>query len=463
GDIEIEIGKSKARQGSGTHMCSPGISYTDIVKRPHIHDRQNQEGNRRGDQFNAELRMAALDDYDVRPMGGRLMLIRAPGEVNLANMESGLVGKLARWFDTVHVWSKLDSGGELVVIKAATKARTQLDVARFAVLTPVLHYISLTVRLAVDEDKFPIFITEEGRAICEKVGSIVYASMGSSEDSSEALFSLLALLSMVPESVGDDFAAGKLSAIALPQEYNTKLQNPLLAINDLADVIREEPLRNDGFESGKTEWRWKFRDDKDRMDGGETSIIEGVEVENSRLDMDPNNADLGDPETLWAATEKALGLPADSQLQLDNRRDGSISIGPCFLFGPKDKVGEQLLVEPTPNKPPGAAPTSIYSQPKVAKLQGRRTRKKMMKEILQLHLSKKGTRSYKKKKKYVRVKHGKDGSGHEIGRISSGESVRGSQIQNRNRILRDNLHKLELGAPITSSTHIWEFLSQLGI
>ncbi|GAB4846393.1 hypothetical protein Ancab_025398 [Ancistrocladus abbreviatus] len=176
----------------------------------------------------AELRKAGLDDYDVRPMGGRLMLIKPPGEVNLANMELRQIRKLARWFDSVWAWSKSDVGIEELC---------GLDA-----------WVSLFIR---DKDKFPSFIAEERMAIYEKIGSIVYAGTGSSEESSEASFPYLALLSVVPESigddsVGDDLVAGKLLVAILPWESNTEVQNPLLAINDLADVVREEPIRNDG-------------------------------------------------------------------------------------------------------------------------------------------------------------------------------------------------------------------------
>ncbi|GAB4846646.1 hypothetical protein Ancab_025652, partial [Ancistrocladus abbreviatus] len=241
----------------------------------------------------AKLRMAGLDDYDVLPVGGRLMLIRPPKEVNVANMESGLVGKLARWFDSVRAWSKSDIGrGRIVWIRcidATTKAQTRRDVVRFAVLTLVLHHISLAVRLTVDEDEFPIFIAEEGMGICEKAGSIVYAGTGSLEDSFKACFPSLASLSMVSELVGDDLAVGKLPTVASPPESNTEVQNPLLVINDSMDDVREEPLCNDGLESGKSEWHWRFRDDRDKMDGGGASIIKGAKVDNSRLDMDPSD------------------------------------------------------------------------------------------------------------------------------------------------------------------------------
>ncbi|GAB4842746.1 hypothetical protein Ancab_012721 [Ancistrocladus abbreviatus] len=227
-------------------------------------------------------------------------------------------------------------------------------------------------------------------AFCEKAGSCVATGIGSSEDSSEAFFASLASLSMVPKSVGDDLATGKLTAAALHWESNTEVQNTLLVINDSANVIQEEPVCIDGSASGKFKWHQKFRDDKERMDGGEGPIIEGAEVDNLRLDLDPNCADFGDPKSLWATTEKVLGLPVVAQLQLDNRKEGLG--GPFYLCRLEDKAGEHLLFEPGPR-----------------------------------------------------------------------EMVRDSQIQNKNRILQDHLHRLEPDAPITSSTRIWDFLLQLGI
>ncbi|GAB4842726.1 hypothetical protein Ancab_012701 [Ancistrocladus abbreviatus] len=171
-------------------------------------------------------------------------------------------------------------------------------------------------------------------------GSCVATGIGSSEDSSEAFFPSLASLSMVPKSVGDDLATGKLTA--------------------------EEPVCIDGSASGKFKWHQKFRDDKERMDGGEGPIIKGAEVDNFILDLDPNCADFGDPESLWATTEKVLGLPVVAQLQLDNRKEG---LGGLFyLCRLEDKAGEHLLFEPGPSKPPKADPTSIHSQSKAAKL-----------------------------------------------------------------------------------------------
>ncbi|GAB4827095.1 hypothetical protein Ancab_033978 [Ancistrocladus abbreviatus] len=238
----------------------------------------------------AELRREGLDDYDVWPMGGKLMLIRPPGEVNLVNEESGL-----------------EMGGP-IAIDAATKARTRLDIARLAVLTPVLHHISLTMSLTIDEDDFPIFIFEEGRAFYEKVGPYDANGSGSSEDSSKAFFPSLASLSVVSESVGDDLATRKLTDAALHWKLDFEVQKTLLVINDSADVIWEDPVCIDGSASGKFKWCWKFRDDRERMDGGEAPIFVGTEVDNLSLDMDPNCADLGDPKSLWAATENLLGL-----------------------------------------------------------------------------------------------------------------------------------------------------------
>ncbi|GAB4852092.1 hypothetical protein Ancab_016282 [Ancistrocladus abbreviatus] len=101
------------------------------------------------------MRREGLDAYDVRLMGGKLMLIKPPGGVYLGNEESGLV---ERW-------------GDLVAIDAATKARSHLDVARLAVLTPIMQHISLSVTLKIDEDEFPIFIAEEGMTFGEKIVS----------------------------------------------------------------------------------------------------------------------------------------------------------------------------------------------------------------------------------------------------------------------------------------------------
>ncbi|GAB4827896.1 hypothetical protein Ancab_034780 [Ancistrocladus abbreviatus] len=158
----------------------------------------------------AEIRREGLDAFEVQPMGRNLMLIKPHGGVNLVNEEFGL-----------------------------------------AVLTPVMHHISLSVTLKIDEDDFPIFIAEEGMAFGEKVVSWDALGTGSSEDSSEASFPSIASLSVVPESVEDDLGARKFTATALHREPNSEAQKSMLVINDSADVVKEELPRIDGQESGK--------------------------------------------------------------------------------------------------------------------------------------------------------------------------------------------------------------------
>ncbi|GAB4852775.1 hypothetical protein Ancab_016982 [Ancistrocladus abbreviatus] len=137
-----------------------------------------------------ELWKASLGDYDVWPMGGRLVLIKRLGDVNLDNIESGQIGKLARWFDSIRPWTQSNVGlGRIVWIRCLDvdmKERIRQDVAKFSILTPVLSHISLTMRLMVDEDEFPIFITKEGTTTSEKLRIIASTCKGISNESSEA-------------------------------------------------------------------------------------------------------------------------------------------------------------------------------------------------------------------------------------------------------------------------------------
>ncbi|GAB4832703.1 hypothetical protein Ancab_006720 [Ancistrocladus abbreviatus] len=116
--------------------------------------------------------------------------------------------------------------------------------------------------LMVNEDEFPIFIAEERTATSEKPRIIAFACKRISDKSSEASFPSLASLSVVSESIGEDIATIKLPTAVFPWESNTKVQNPILAINDLVDFVQEEPIRNDGLKSGKIEFHWKFREDR---------------------------------------------------------------------------------------------------------------------------------------------------------------------------------------------------------
>ncbi|GAB4859860.1 hypothetical protein Ancab_011341 [Ancistrocladus abbreviatus] len=236
---------------------------------------------------------------------------------------SGLV-QIRRWVgknsvvkmfgSSLHAWSDrvfkklMERWGDLVTIDAATKARTHLDDARLAVLTPIMHHISLSATLKIDKDDFPIFIAEEGMAFDEKAVSWDVFCTGRSEDSSEASFPSIASLGVVPKLVGDDLDAGKFTAAASHWEPKSKAQKSLLVINDSADVVQEEPPRIDGQGSGKLSWHSKLRDDRERMDDGEVPRFEGVRVDILRLKMGSNCADSGDPKHLWAVTEDDVGF-----------------------------------------------------------------------------------------------------------------------------------------------------------
>ncbi|GAB4827895.1 hypothetical protein Ancab_034779, partial [Ancistrocladus abbreviatus] len=121
--------------------------------------------------------------------------------------------------------------------------------------------------------------------------------------------------------------------------------------------------------------------------------------------MGSNCADSRDPKHLWAATEDDVAFSTVAQFQLEKRK--------VFSSGPEDNAGELLIIQSGTRKVQEAVQTCSLSYSKAAKIQGRRTKKKSMEDILQLCLSKRE------------------------------ESVRDSQIQNRNRILRDHVHRCE--------------------
>ncbi|GAB4850274.1 hypothetical protein Ancab_029572 [Ancistrocladus abbreviatus] len=132
-----------------------------------------------------------------------------------------------------------------------------------------------------------------------------------------------------------------------------------------------------------------------------------------------------------------------------------------FVFINKSDKGKKAIKEPS--KVPGAEHISPLSQSKVAKTHGRHTKKKAMEHILQLHLSKRGIKPYKRKTKFGRADHGNEGKAQEMGRAHLGELVRDSQIQNRNNLLREHVNRSVPSIPTSSLPHIWKFLSQLGI
>ncbi|GAB4852091.1 hypothetical protein Ancab_016281, partial [Ancistrocladus abbreviatus] len=191
---------------------------------------------------------------------------------------------------------------------------------------------------------------------------------------------------MVSELVGDDLDARKFTAAASHWEPNSEAQNSLLIINDSADVVREELLSVDGHESGKHSWRQIFRDDREKMDCGELPRFEGAGVDFLRLETGSNFANLGDPKYLWATTEdeKAFSVPAHSQLQNRKVLPGGLS----SPGGPEENAGDLCVLYSRPSKFPGADHISPLSQSKAAKIHSRRTKKKAMEDILQLHLSK---------------------------------------------------------------------------
>ncbi|GAB4827630.1 hypothetical protein Ancab_034514 [Ancistrocladus abbreviatus] len=154
--------------------------------------------------------------------------------------------------------------------------REWLDVARFAVYTSTLSYISTTLQLMVDEDEFSIYIIKEGLALNDRSRAMYSACKGILDESSETPFRLDASISMVLELVGEISAARKLPAIVLPWEPNSEAHNPILGINALVLIVLEEPIQDD-------------------------------------VDLDNQFAKVGDPNPNWANSAKALESSSEAQ------------------------------------------------------------------------------------------------------------------------------------------------------
>ncbi|GAB4829646.1 hypothetical protein Ancab_019307, partial [Ancistrocladus abbreviatus] len=51
---------------------------------------------------------------EIRPLGGKLVLMTASGESNMATIVSDNQDKLSKWFDSVRPWNKEDIGGSRI-------------------------------------------------------------------------------------------------------------------------------------------------------------------------------------------------------------------------------------------------------------------------------------------------------------------------------------------------------------
>ncbi|GAB4849338.1 hypothetical protein Ancab_004140, partial [Ancistrocladus abbreviatus] len=89
-------------------------------------------------------------------------------------------------------------------------------------------------------------------------------------------------------------------------------------------------------------------------------------------------------------------------------------------------------------------------------------RKRYVKDILQLHLSKRAIEKGSKSKKFRGSRIERDDNGITARQPSSGESIKDSQIKNRNTIILATLNVLDHNKPNLSPKAIWDFISQLG-
>ncbi|GAB4837280.1 hypothetical protein Ancab_002180 [Ancistrocladus abbreviatus] len=283
GEKRGEAKQEKAVQRNAATVNNPGTTYAaDIVKRPLIHGRQEQERALRGNQMKGnclkvrsdqtdlswlqgsftdvlksscpavniqeELWKAGLLDYSVRSLGGKLVLIKPLGDANLINLKTENKGKLAK----CGVFSKsAEQWGDLVAMDVDTIDRNRLDVARFSIFTNTLGFITTTLRLMVNEDECSIFVAEEGPTPIERVRAGYPDRKESSVESSRASLHRYASVSVVPESVEEICIAGKMATANASREPNTEDHNYFLRINALANEVQGEPASYDGLESRK--------------------------------------------------------------------------------------------------------------------------------------------------------------------------------------------------------------------
>ncbi|GAB4849587.1 hypothetical protein Ancab_004382 [Ancistrocladus abbreviatus] len=122
---------------------------------------------------------------EIRPLGGRLVLLFACGESSIESIVANNHDTLFVWFDGVCPWRKEDiegsriaslrclgdplhvwtvgfleqlaqKWGSIISVVEETKLQKRFDVAQFTILTSKLDTINAKIRVKIDEDVFPI-------------------------------------------------------------------------------------------------------------------------------------------------------------------------------------------------------------------------------------------------------------------------------------------------------------------
>ncbi|GAB4861292.1 hypothetical protein Ancab_036454 [Ancistrocladus abbreviatus] len=199
-----------------------------------------------------------MSNYLVRPLGGTLVLFkrfhrfgecgyREAGSVGSRQFAPGLSQIPKRvdlfgsdvWEIPLHAWSKKgfskNSDGEsLIAIDADMIERIQLDIARMAVFTSNLSFISTNLCLTVDEEKFPIYVIEDGWTSSNRARIEYFEGERATEEGSAIPSPSDDSMSRIPELVGATTVAGKSFAAISPRELDSEEVIPILGIDDVA-------------------------------------------------------------------------------------------------------------------------------------------------------------------------------------------------------------------------------------
>ncbi|GAB4852186.1 hypothetical protein Ancab_016377 [Ancistrocladus abbreviatus] len=372
--------------------------------------------------------------------------------------------------------------GDLVALDSNMKAWKRLDLACFAILTSNLRFINQLLLLKVDEDEFPIHLTEE------LPSDISWVNWGANRevsiDSSDVGRHSLVFISVVPESAGKDVTGGNLPVIVPSSIDIPKMQSLFQGCDALASKVLQESSCNDKKTSGSSDSLRTSKACEFRKDNGAVPHFTDAEVANQRRNGQ-SLTHLANPEStpqIWAASVD-LGPSSEAQPQptlskdegtlsglADHRHNGqffshsanpkrssqnwvasaefvgssskaqfppSVSKDEDTCSGPVEGPRDTLLAEDKSYSTPALSLPKPPGQSPVARAQSRRSKKKSMDEILQLRLSKRCIGMVSNHKNLGRLQGTKGNRGND-----KGVALLGNQLETYNSKIGTGCYRL---------------------
>ncbi|GAB4860694.1 hypothetical protein Ancab_035856 [Ancistrocladus abbreviatus] len=448
------------------------------------------------------LAKAGIGDCLVRSFGGLLVLLTATGKRSMEAIVDANRSLFSDWFSFLRPWAKLDVGdGRLVWLRCfgiplhlwneeffdqlasrwgnylgvdeATRRRTNLNFGRLAVFSAHTKLGRSALRLKVEEEVFQILVEEED-SVPGWCGDLLQQvrSEGAEYSSSQA-----DAISVVPVSVeevpaGDKLPVGAGGLVKVGDSSSSPLGNPVLD-SECADGA----ANIDGCMIGKADFH-SFGSKLGLDDGDKGNRVSffgfGGRRETALPCLLQSSAFRSVPLPRSSFYAEGTGLEAQARALMGPR---AVDLGGSSC----GKLTEAHYVEVRPTSPfscPGVeahvqAPYVNHSDDEngptggdcleaqksggsssnlviIRRLaltcsgQQKRTRGKnrTMEELLQLRLSKRTLRQKGKKKKSGAQRLGHAQAQDEVAQSCSVESVRDSQFENRNKILRDGKEPL---------------------